>query len=243
VFDVPPRTRRVIAVAGLAGLGLLVMGLLARPGAERLQVDKALHVGGFFAIAALLVLALRPVQFLPALLALGGLGVALEHVQRLVGRSFDRRDMAANAVGVALGAAAGLAARSVHAYLRGELAAADIRGRLRRLAPGEVLFSEGEAGSDFYLVRRGRIELRRGRDDSGPPLAVFGPGEVVGAAAAILGQARGATARAASPASVLPVTLDELVESAGGAGQPVGVVIRTLAERLRELVERPEVGE
>jgi hypothetical protein len=31
MFDVPPRTRRVIAVAGVVGLGLLVMGMLASP--------------------------------------------------------------------------------------------------------------------------------------------------------------------------------------------------------------------
>ena len=69
-------------------------------------------------------------------------------------------------------------------------------------------------------------------------LQVFGPGEVVGVATAILGRPRTATARAVSPASVLPMTLPELIEAEGGSGQPVAVVLTTLASKLGELVAR-----
>lgn len=238
VFDVAPRTRRVIAVAGLVGLGLLVMGMLASPEGQSLQVDKALHVFGFSTLGALLALALRPAQIAPGLLGLAVLGVALEYLQQAVGRSFERRDLLANVVGIAIGGALGLLVRGVHAYLRRDLAAARVRRQLLRLAQGDTLFAEGDAGSDFHLVRRGTIELRRESDGAGPPLAVFGPGEVVGVVTAILGQPRGATARAGTPASVLPMTLRELIEAEGGSGQPVAVVLTTLAEKLRELVAR-----
>lgn len=238
VFDVPPRTRRVIAVAGLTGLGLLVIGMLTSPDGKALHVDKILHVAGFCMLGALLVLALRPVHIVPGLLGLMGLGVLLEYSQTLVGRSFERRDLLANAIGIVVGTALGLLARSVYAYLRRELASARIRRQLLRLAPGDTLFAEGAPGSDFYLVRRGQIELRRLCDGSGPPLGTFGPGEVVGAATAILGQPRAANATAVSHASVLPMTLPDLVEAEGGIGQPVAVVLTTLADKLRELVAR-----
>lgn len=238
VFDMAPRTRRVIAVAGLVGLGLLVMGMLASPEGQSLQLDKALHVFGFCTLGALLALALRPVQIAPGLVSLALLGVALEYAQGVVGRSFERRDLVANAVGIAIGGALGVLVRGLHSHLRRELAVGRVRRSLLRLSPGEALFAEGDAGSDFYLIRRGTIELRRARDGGGPPLAVFGPGDVIGVATAILGQGRVATAHVVSPASVLPMTLAELIEAEGGQGQPVAVVLTTLAEKLEQLVAR-----
>ncbi len=243
VFDIPPRTRRVVAVAGLVGLGLVIMGMLARPEGAPLPADKLLHIGGFALLGALLVIALRPVQFALGLPCLAVLGVALEYAQGVVGRSVERRDIVANAVGIAIGAALGLLVRGTYAYLRREHAAERVRRELLRLGPGDALFAEGDPGSDFYLVRRGRIELRRAGDGSGPPLAVFGPGDVVGAAAAILGLPRAATARAVSSASVLPMTLQDLVDAEGGGGQPAAVVLTTLAAKLGELVARVDAAE
>jgi hypothetical protein len=243
VFDVPARTRRVVGVAGIVGLGLLVMGMLASPEGQNLQLDKALHLGGFCVLGALLVLSLAPVQFVPGLAILAGLGVALEQAQAVIGRSVDRRDLLSNLVGIAIGAALGLLARSLYSYLRRDLAAARVRRRLLRLRPGDALFEEGDPGSDFYLVRRGQIELRRLSDGDGPPLGVFGPGEVVGVAAAILGQRRAATARAVSPASVLPMTLSELIQAERDVSQPAAAVLTTLAEKLRELVARIDAAE
>jgi len=58
ILDIPPRTRRVLGVAGLVGMGLLTMGTLASPRPQDVEIDKLLHMGGFAILGALLVLSL-----------------------------------------------------------------------------------------------------------------------------------------------------------------------------------------
>jgi len=65
-----------------------------------------------------------------------------------------------------------------------------------RLAPGEVLFDQGDAGSRIYVVEEGEVELvRRRADGTEETLAIAGPADYFGELAALFGLRRAAAAR------------------------------------------------
>jgi putative ABC transport system ATP-binding protein len=71
------------------------------------------------------------------------------------------------------------------------------------LAPGEVLFREGEAGDVAYVVESGSVELVRMRADGTEEVVVTaGPGRWFGELAPLLGLRRSATARATEPTTL-----------------------------------------
>ena len=242
VLDIPPHTRRTLFIAAVVGIGLLVMATLVSPERQNIEMDKLLHMGSFCVLAALLVLSLPP-KIIPALIGLAGCGVGIEYIQQVVGRSFDWEDVLANAIGIAVGAGIGLAIRGVHAYVRADLARAEIRKRLRHLRRGDVLFREGDRGADFYMVKSGMVELTRLREGKPQSLTLFGPGDMVGVVSAILGQSRAGTATATNHATVYRMSLRELVEAAGGREQPVAAALTSLAVKLQELVGRLDEAE
>jgi len=243
VLDIPTHTRRALFIAAVVGIGLLVMATLVSPERQNIEMDKVLHMGGFCVLAALLVLSLPPKVFIPALIGLAGCGVGIEYIQQVVGRSFEWDDVLANGVGIAIGAGVGLTIRGVHAYVRADLARAEVRKRIRHLRRGDVLFGEGDRGADFYMVKSGMVELTRLREGQPQSLTLFGPGDMVGVVSAILGQSRAGTATATNHASVYRMSLRELVEGAGGREQPVAAALTSLAVKLQELVGKLDDAE
>lgn len=94
----------------------------------------------------------------------------------------------------------------------------DILGHLaaslksRRLAPGEVLFREGDPEArELFVVLSGEVEVlkqcRSGRDIR---FALLGPGDCVGEMSVIDMQPRSATARAVAPTRVLRLGAEEM---------------------------------
>ena len=101
-----------------AFLGVTVLSVLPTPPVDGLESDKLNHLIAYMALTLLLVLSLPGDRRLPrglwvALLSLILYGTLIEVVQHYIGRHFDLMDMAANAVGVVLGAGAGLLARAL----------------------------------------------------------------------------------------------------------------------------------
>lgn len=101
-----------------AVLGVTVLSVLPMPQVDGLESDKINHLIAYAALAFLLVLSLPRDRRLPrgfwvGLLSLLLYGVVMEVVQHYIGREFDLMDMVANAVGVLLGAGAGLLARTI----------------------------------------------------------------------------------------------------------------------------------
>ena len=78
------------------------------------------------------------------------------------------------------------------------------------LAPGELLFEQGDPSDLVYVVEGGEIELVRERADGGEELlAPHRPGEYFGELGPMFGLRRSATARAAVQSSVLGLPLTE----------------------------------
>jgi thioredoxin reductase (NADPH) len=49
-------------------------------------------------------------------------------------------------------------------------------GRSRTVAHGDVLFAEGDAGADFFVIESGSVAIVQGHGRENRVIAVFGPG-------------------------------------------------------------------
>ena len=100
------------------------------------------------------------------------------------------------------------------------------------LAPGEVLFSEGDAGDRAYVVRSGRVEISRRFGSAEVVIAIDGPGVIVGEMALIDDSPRSATVRALDPTE-LTVVPKEAFQFHLARTDPV---IRLLLERFVTII-------
>ena len=82
VFDVPPRTRRLLVIAGVGGIVILTMECLVGRQDHTVPLDKIIHFSGYCVLSLTFVLALRPILFVPGLVGLVLMGIAIEFVQR-----------------------------------------------------------------------------------------------------------------------------------------------------------------
>ena len=95
-----------------------------------------------------------------------------------------------------------------------ELARLAERVRERRLRPGEVLFAQGEAGHECFVILQGEVEVVGRQNQAELRLQVAGAGQVVGEMALLDMSPRSATVRALAPSrlaamdgsSALPLT-------------------------------------
>jgi hypothetical protein len=74
----------------------------------------------------------------------------------------------------------------------------------KRLAPGETLVEQGEAGDELYLVLDGLFDV----EIDGAKVAELGPGAMAGERAVLEGGVRTATLRASTPARVAVIPKD-----------------------------------
>jgi putative ABC transport system ATP-binding protein len=117
------------------------------------------------------------------------------------------------------------------------------------LAPGEVLFHEGDMGKLVYLVEAGTMELVRALADGGEEqLAVAGPGGYFGELAPMLQLPRAGTARAgAGGASVVGLTPDRFrrrtkdtdASGATGAASPAPTAAKRAATKRAAAKQAP----
>ena len=184
------------------------------------------------------VLALRPVLYVPGLLMLVGMGALIEYLQSFTGRSMDFADGVANTLGVAVGAVGRALIRGAYAYVRRELAVLQVRRNLMHFEPGGVILREGGRVRNLYVIKSGQVRLSKTVGDKSVELGHAQAGDVVGTLGVLLGIPQFATIEAVSPTTLYRMELRELMDSAGGREQPVGTVLRSLAESLRYVAER-----
>ena len=115
---------------------------------------------------------------------------------------------------------------------------AGLRARLehRALVAGEVLMRQGEPGSFFALVVDGEVAVDREVDGGVEPVALAGPGSIVGELALLLGIDRNATVRANRATEVAvgdADDLDHLVGLTGVHDRMEALASRRLAESVR----------
>jgi CRP-like cAMP-binding protein len=104
-----------------------------------------------------------------------------------------------------------------------------------QFAPGEVVFAEGDAGGEMFIIQSGRVEILKVIGGEDRRLAILEKGDFFGEMAMLEELPRNATARAIDQVSALtvsPITFDQMLRE-----NPEIVVrmMRKLSARLRQV--------
>jgi serine/threonine-protein kinase len=107
----------------------------------------------------------------------------------------------------------------------------------RTFAAGAVVMEQGAPGDAAYIIVSGTCRAIKMVGGEVIELRRMGPGEVFGETAILAAKPRTATVQALEPLTVQVVTSEELEEGLG-MNTWLGVFVRTLAERFREVDQR-----
>lgn len=111
----------------------------------------------------------------------------------------------------------------------------------RDLAPGDVLFREGEPGTEAFLLGEGRVRLIKRVRGVERSWMVLGAGDLFGESALVPGAPRSSTAIAVAPTRVLALdqtTLQNLLETNPAVATRI---VRQLVRRLRDAEDQIEL--
>ncbi len=100
---------------------------------------------------------------------------------------------------------------------------------------GQVLTTEGEPGSEFFIVLEGEVEVRQGDR----VIATRRPGDYVGEIALLDKRPRTATVVATTPVSVEVLSRRELLSLLAEVPELSERIMATMAERLADLEANP----
>jgi CRP/FNR family cyclic AMP-dependent transcriptional regulator len=110
-------------------------------------------------------------------------------------------------------------------------------GYEKQLNTGEVLFKDGDAGDEMYLIKSGKVRISKPSGDVEKTLAILKEGDFFGEMSVIDGSPRSATATAIEPAEL--VIFDREVFMNQVRENPlIEYVLHTLIKRLRETDEQ-----
>jgi signal transduction histidine kinase len=101
------------------------------------------------------------------------------------------------------------------------------------LAAGSVLAAEGDPGDALFVVVSGEIEVVKRSRTTDVPLAVLGPGEIVGEMAVLEDRPRNATVQAAGTARVLRIRRGAILDLLRNRPTATMSMLRTVTGRLR----------
>ena len=100
----------------------------------------------------------------------------------------------------------------------------------RRFAPGDIIFREGDQGTEFFVIERGQVEVRSGNR----LLETLGDSDIFGEMALIDDEPRNATVVAVTDVTIAPVSEKQFLFLVRNTPFFALRVMRTLAERLRK---------
>lgn len=93
----------------------------------------------------------------------------------------------------------------------GETTQVQVRRTFQRdFEDGEIIFDEGDAGIDLFIIQAGRVEISRSGPGGRRVVAQLTPGEFFGEMSVVLGETRTARAVAVGPTTLLELDGDTL---------------------------------
>jgi signal transduction histidine kinase len=102
------------------------------------------------------------------------------------------------------------------------------------LAAGDMLATQGEPGDALFVIVSGELQIVKRSGTTDVPIAVVGPGEIVGEMSIFEAQPRNASVRAIGPARVIRIGRDEILAILHTRPSATLSMLRTMMGRLRE---------
>jgi CRP/FNR family transcriptional regulator, cyclic AMP receptor protein len=100
---------------------------------------------------------------------------------------------------------------------------------VREFKAGEIIFKEGDAGAEFFVIHSGKVDIRLGNRQLGS----LGDHDIFGEMALIDTAPRSATAVAATDVKIVPIGEKQFLFLVSQTPHFALNVMRTLARRLR----------
>jgi len=111
----------------------------------------------------------------------------------------------------------------------------------RSFHAGEVLYREGEAGTEAYLLEEGRVRLIKRVRGAERSIMVLKAGDLLGESALIIGAARSSTAIALSAGAALVLDQDTLSNLLEHNPSVAARLVQQLVRRLRDAEDQIEI--
>lgn len=102
---------------------------------------------------------------------------------------------------------------------------------------GEVIFSEGQKGNTFYIIKSGRVEITLEQNGRKVTLGTLGPGSCFGEMAALTGERRAASATALTSTLAVEIDTEYVMKWTEVQDPLLRTVLKSLSERVRHLNE------
>ncbi len=106
--------------------------------------------------------------------------------------------------------------------------------RRREVPAGTTLFRQGDARQGATVIAEGRVEILRDNGDGPEPVVILGPGEVLGEQTFLAVSSHTATAVALSPAALLDLDRDTVLENLSRDGAAAIAVLSKVANVLHQ---------
>jgi CRP/FNR family cyclic AMP-dependent transcriptional regulator len=108
------------------------------------------------------------------------------------------------------------------------------------LAPGQILFNEGDNADSMYIIQKGQVRLFRPKGKGFVEIAVLRSGEVLGEMAYFDPDTklRSVSCAAITPVDIIQISFNALDKTMASLNPWFKTLINTLAERLRKTNER-----
>jgi len=108
----------------------------------------------------------------------------------------------------------------------------------RTFKKGEILLEEGKSGDPIYLIKKGKVEIRKGvRGETPRTLGTLGPGDVVGEMAMFGDQTHIATAVALEETVAVAMSREEFQRRLHAMDPIVMATVMVMASRARKLAD------
>ncbi|WP_051261234.1 Crp/Fnr family transcriptional regulator [Desulfovibrio inopinatus] len=108
----------------------------------------------------------------------------------------------------------------------------------QRFRNKDVIFREGDLGSQAYLIRSGRVEISRTINRKKTVIAILGPNDIFGELAILGKTPRTATATCLAETDTLVVTKGSLEKDLAESPPVLRGIIQCLVDRLRSTTEK-----
>ena len=107
-----------------------------------------------------------------------------------------------------------------------------------KFTSNSVIFNEGDPGDAAYMIRSGRVEIRKGTQSSNPQtLAELGKGDVVGELALFDDRPRMASAICLTDVVAISISRKKFHDLMSTMDPAMEVIVLTMVKRVREMAD------